>query len=100
MNIFGLACSYGITIQFADLGDWGRAELRSEYDPTGPTIWVNTRAIRKCKRSEMAAFIGFAVAHEIYHHQEHRHHFARFRDRAQRERAADDYALQLLFATQ
>ncbi len=99
MNVFLIASGYGITIEFGDLGDWGCTELRSEYDPTGPTIRINTRAILKRKRGEIAAFIRFAVAHEIYHHHEHRRRFAMLRDRAQRERAADDFAHELLHAT-
>ena len=38
-----LAREYGVAIRFADLGDWGEHELRSEYDPALPEIRVHLR---------------------------------------------------------
>jgi len=43
--VFELAKRYGVEIEYADLGDWGVDELRSEYDPEGPVIRVNKRVI-------------------------------------------------------
>ncbi len=97
MSVFQIARRKGIRIEFDDLGTWGsRAELRSEYDPNGPTIRINTRAILKRRGHDIAAFINFAVAHEIYHHQEHGRKVRKIADHTQRERAADDFASQLV----
>ncbi len=41
-----LAAAYGVRVELADLGDWGPVELVAEYDPDGPTIRVNERALR------------------------------------------------------
>lgn len=95
-QVFELAKDYGIEIVFADLGDWGRDELRSEYDPEGPVIRVNARAIERVAKADAQNFIAFAVAHELYHHREHRGEVARLAGRAQREAAADEFARSLL----
>ena len=42
-GIQALAEAYGVRIELADLGDWGRVRLIAEYDPQGPVIRVNTR---------------------------------------------------------
>ena len=46
---FALACAaaYGIAVRFADLGDWGESELRSEYDAAVPEIRLNIRVAAK-----------------------------------------------------
>ncbi|MDQ6931613.1 MAG: hypothetical protein M3160_00390 [Candidatus Eremiobacteraeota bacterium] len=96
MTIFSIARGYGITIEFADLGDWGCAELCSEYDASGPTIRINTRALQKRAPEELTGFLHFAVAHELYHHHEHRGRFAKLTGRRHRERAADAFARELM----
>lgn len=91
-----LAREYGVAVEYADLGDWGVDELRSEYDPAGPVIRVNTRVIEELPLDEVGEFIAFAVGHELYHHREHRGDIVRLPDRKSREIAANDYARQLL----
>lgn len=76
-------------IEFADLGDWGDAELRSEYDPEGPVIRINSRIADKLAPEERAAFVKRAIAHEMYHHMEHRGDIPVIADREARERAAE-----------
>ena len=61
---------YGIAIELADLGDWGDAALVSEYDPDGPVIRINARAIPAGSSCEVREHIDRAVAHELYHHRE------------------------------
>ena len=90
------AREYGVTVVYADLGDWGVDELRSEYDPAGPVIRVNTRVMEELPLEEVGEFIAFAVGHELYHHREHCGDVARLPDRKAREIAANDYARQLL----
>jgi hypothetical protein len=75
-------------IEIADLGDWGAAELRSEYDPEGPVIRVNARVLERLPAEERAAFIARAIAHEFYHHLEHCGKISVIADRASREAAA------------
>ena len=60
-------------IEFTDLGDWGSAELRAEYDPEGrePVIRVNTRVLNALPEPERAAFVVAALAHEFEHHREY-----------------------------
>ena len=79
-------------IEIADLGHWGAAELRSEYDPQGPVIRVNARVLESLPVGERAAFISRAIAHEFYHHLEHCGEIPVIADRAAREVAADAYA--------
>lgn len=93
---FELAKRYGVEIEYADLGDWGEDELRSEYDPHGPAIRVNSRVMERLPIAEIGEFIALAVAHEIYHHREHLGEIPRVLDRAAREAAADDFARRLL----
>ncbi|MGC9992816.1 MAG: ImmA/IrrE family metallo-endopeptidase [Candidatus Cybelea sp.] len=83
-----LCTQYGVHVRFADLGDWGKAELRAEYDPRVPEICINRRL--------SADLVEFAVLHELYHHREAIGEIAVLRDRAAREDAADAYAAQLL----
>jgi len=75
-------------IEFADLGGWGDAELRSEYDPDGPVIRINSRVADKLLPEERAAFVKRAIAHELYHHMEHCGDIPIIADRAAREEAA------------
>jgi hypothetical protein len=97
-RVFETAHRYGVEIEYADLGEWGVDELRSEYDPEGPVIRVNKRVIENLPLAEIGDFIAFCVAHELYHHREHRGEVARLTDRAARESAANDYARKLLAA--
>ncbi len=76
-------------IEFADLGDWGDAELRSEYDPEGPVIRINSRVADTLPPEERAAFVKRAIAHELYHHMEHCGDIPVIADRAAREEAAN-----------
>lgn len=93
---FDLARRYGIEVQFADLGDWATCELRSEYDPRGPVIRINTRVIATLNGARVDGFVAFAVAHELYHHRERLGEVPVLRGRAQRETAADAFARSLL----
>lgn len=94
---FKLARAYGVAIAFADLGDWGpAAQLRSEYDPQGPTIRINTRMIETLATDELGEFLTLAVGHELYHHREHRGEIEKLADRQTRERSADAFARELL----
>lgn len=94
--VFALAERYGVRIEYADLGEWGVDELRSEYDPTGPVIRINCRVIEHLPVNEIGDFIAFSIGHELYHHREHRGEIPRLLDRAARETAANDFARQLL----
>lgn len=58
-------------IECAELGDWGNAELRSEYDPDGPVIRINSRVLARVGPGERDEFLIRAIAHEFYHHLEH-----------------------------
>jgi hypothetical protein len=91
-----LAREYGVAIVFADLGDWGASELRSEYDPSGPAISINSRVVERLPRPQRDEFVALAIGHELYHHREQLGEVARIRDRASREAAADAYARALL----
>jgi 2-phospho-L-lactate guanylyltransferase (CobY/MobA/RfbA family) len=77
-------------IEFADLGDWGDAELRSEYDPQGPVIRINSRVADKLAPEERAEFVKRAIAHELHHHREHLGEIPVIADRAAREAAASE----------
>jgi hypothetical protein len=91
-----LARQYGIKISFADLGDWGLDELRSEYDPQGPEIRLNVRVAEQLSPDELGEFIALAIGHEIYHHRERLGEIVVNPDRVAREMAANDYARGLL----
>ncbi|HTX60159.1 MAG TPA: hypothetical protein VMH02_10865 [Verrucomicrobiae bacterium] len=91
-----LARQYGIAISFADLGDWGLDELRSEYDPKGPAIRLNVRVAEQLTPEELGEFIALAVGHELYHHRERLGEIVVIPDRVAREMAANDYARELL----
>lgn len=87
-----LARRYGIAVHFADLGDWGSVELRSEYDPRGPSIRLNARVAEGFAPQELREFVTLAIAHEVYHHCEHIGEIARCADSDERERNADRFA--------
>jgi hypothetical protein len=94
-NALDLANVYGVTIEYADLGDWGRAELRSEYDPydpDGPVIRINGRIIAGLDVAERDTFIALCIFHELYHHREAIGEVRLRRSRRKREEAADAYA--------
>lgn len=78
-------------IEFADLGDWGDAELRSEYDPQGPVIRINSRVAGRLPPEERADFVKRAIAHEMYHHMEHTGDVPVIADRVEREEAASSF---------
>ncbi|HTV92318.1 MAG TPA: ImmA/IrrE family metallo-endopeptidase [Verrucomicrobiae bacterium] len=80
------ARAYGVAVIFADLGDWGASELRSEYDPHGPVIRINDR-LRM--REELVAR---CIYHELYHHREAIGEVRRQSSRRAREAAADAFA--------
>jgi hypothetical protein len=91
-----LAHQYGVAIRFADLGDWGLDELRSEYDPQVPEIRLNVRIAEALGVEELGEFVALAVGHELYHHREHLGEVTVIADRPARERAANVYARSLL----
>ena len=98
-DVRALAEAAGVAIEIADLGDWGAATLVSEYDPSGPRIAINERAIERYRSAcgelsscDVRAFIDVAIAHELYHHREAIGSIARLPSRAQRERAAEAFA--------
>jgi len=86
-----LARAAGIAIELADLGSWGSATLVSEYDPDGPVIRINTRALPHGSSCVVREHIDRAVAHELYHHGEASGTIARLPNREARERAAVEY---------
>lgn len=91
-----LAREYGVDVRFADLGDWGIDELRSEYDPNGPTIRINSRVAEPMTPAELGEFVAFSVGHELYHHREAIGEIPRLSERKDREIAANDFARKLL----
>jgi len=60
-----------VTVELADLGDWGTATLVAEYDPAADVIRVDARAVNVVRRelgeAEARRFVRVAVAHEAYH---------------------------------
>ncbi|MHB8145634.1 MAG: M78 family metallopeptidase domain-containing protein [Vulcanimicrobiaceae bacterium] len=91
-----LAREYGVEVQFADLGDWGVDELRSEYDPHGPLIRINVRIAEQLAAPELGEFVTFSIGHELYHHREHIGEVPHLPERKLREIAANDFARTLL----
>ncbi len=85
-DVRGIAAAYGVRVELADLGDWASVTLVAEYDPEGPVIRVNERAL---SREPWRDAIDHAIAHELYHHREAIGEIARIAGRAARERAAD-----------
>ena len=80
------AQAYGVDVVFADLGDWGATELRSEYDPSVPQIRINERVPM---RDDL---IALCIYHELYHHREAIGEVRRQGSRRAREAAADAFA--------
>jgi hypothetical protein len=95
-DLRALAAVYGVRIEVADLGDWGTATLVAEYDPRGPAIRLNVRALRPAGDHASRCAIERAIAHELYHHREASGEVVRLRDHRARERAADAYAESLV----
>jgi len=91
-----LATAYGVTVEFTDLGDWGAAELRSEYDPHGRVIRINERLSSKLDEPLRNEFVAHCIFHEIYHHREAIGEVRRQHSRRAREAAAEAYARAML----
>ena len=91
-----LARAYGVAVRFDDLGDWGGAQLRSEYDPKAREIRLNARIAARLAADALEEFVALAIGHELYHHRECIGEIAVLRPRAAREAAADAYARRLL----
>ena len=91
-----LAREYGVAVEFADLGDWGVDELRSEYDPSGPKIRINMRVAEQMTPAELGEFVTFTIGHELYHHREAIGEIPKLAERKDREIAANDFARKLL----
>ena len=83
-----VACAYGVALELADIGAWGAATLVSEYDPAGPVIRINTRALPVGRSCAVRVHVDRAIVHELYHHREAIGEIGRLADRAARERAA------------
>jgi hypothetical protein len=94
-DVRGIAAGYGVRVEVADLGDWAAVTLVAEYDPDGPVIRVNERAL---PRTASRDAIDLAIAHELYHHREAVGEVARIVGRSARERAADAFADDLVRA--
>ncbi|MBV8373349.1 MAG: hypothetical protein JOY69_08830 [Candidatus Eremiobacteraeota bacterium] len=92
---FRLLARYGVSVAFADLGTWGSAELRSEYDPCGPAIRLNARVAARLGPDEFTRFVATAIGHELYHHRECIGEIGVIANRTERERAAERFALDL-----
>lgn len=90
------AHAYGVTVRFADLGDWGRHELRAEYDPGIPEIRINVRVAATLDAGKLGEFVTLAIGHELYHHRECIGEISILNDRRAREAAAADFARELL----
>lgn len=95
-DVRALAATYGVRVEIAELGDWGSANLIAEYDPDGPVIRINERALPHGSSCDVRDAIDRAIAHELYHHREAIGEVPRLATRAERERAADGFAQTLL----
>lgn len=82
------ARALGVAIELADLGDWGTATLVAEYDPAGPLVRINARALPAGPAAAVRAHVDRAVAHELYHHAEAAGTVPRLATHALREGAA------------
>ena len=96
MTPLELAHRYGVAVRFGDLGDWGEAELRSEYDPSVPEIRLNVRYAATLSPAALGEFVAQAVGHELYHHREAIAETPVLRDRRAREEAAAKFARELV----
>ena len=94
-DVRGIAAAYGVRVEVDDLGAWGGTTLVAEYDPDGPVIRINERALPRASSCEVRDAIDRAIAHELYHHREAIGEIAPLADRAARERAADAFAARL-----
>lgn len=94
-DVRGIAAHYGVAVELADLGDWGTATLVAEYDPDGPAIRINERALPTASSCAVREHIDRAIAHELYHHREAIGEIPRIAARAEREAAADAFARML-----
>ena len=81
-----------IVISFEDLGACREFELRSEFDPTGPAIRINTRILNKMEALEAQQFVTHAIAHELYHFLEYCGRVQRSTKRSVSERRAEEFA--------
>ncbi len=97
-DVRALAAGYGVRVELDDLGDWGTTTLVAEYDPAGPVIRVNQSALPPGSSCLVREHIDRAIAHELYHHREAIGEVARLPSRAERERAADEFAARLTAA--
>jgi hypothetical protein len=97
-DVRGLAARYGVRVELADLGDWSSATLVAEYDPDGPVIRINERALPHGSSCLVREHLDRAIAHELYHHREAIGEVPRLASRAERERAADAFAATLTAA--
>jgi hypothetical protein len=68
MTVRGLARRFGLSVEIADLGDWGKLALCSEYDHAKRVARLNQRVLRRLPESLREGFATFALAHELYHH--------------------------------
>jgi hypothetical protein len=96
MSALSRARSLGIGVRFADLGDWGPHELRSEYDPSVPEIRLNIRIAAALGPRELGEYVALAVGHELYHHLERIGEIAPLRNRGARESAASKFAREIV----
>jgi hypothetical protein len=96
VNAIARARVYGVAVRFADLGDWGSDELRSEYDPVIPEIRINVRVARTLRARDFGEFVALAVGHELYHHRERIGEVRVLGGRAARESAAGAFARELM----
>jgi hypothetical protein len=95
-DVRAIAAAYGVRVELDDLGAWNGTRLVAEYDPDGPVIRLNERAIPSGSSCLAREHIDRAIAHELYHHREAIGEIPRLKDRAARERAADAFAEQLV----
>lgn len=95
-NALAAARAYGVSVRFADLGDWGASELLSEYDPSVPEIRLNVRIAASLGAAQLGEFVAMAVGHELYHHRECIGEIARAAGRDAREAAAQAFARALM----
>jgi hypothetical protein len=84
-DVRAAARSAGVAIELGDLGDWGTTTLVAEYDPAGPLVRINVRAL---PAAHVRDHVDRAVAHELYHHAEATGAVARHATRREREGAA------------
>lgn len=84
------ARALGVAVELADLGTWGGTTLVAEYDPDGPIVRINTRALPMTSSCDVREHIERAVRHELYHHDEAIGTVERAASRAEREAHAND----------